>query len=133
MGRRKSVVPPSLQNAEKKKEKSRFPFRRGDSSRSFQEVESPPTTGQDLTPITSRNESTFTNQRRSSIGRLRRVEQPEVDPIREIPTVNGTADTSHAPSVSQVSSTQPAAMDDAVQPQNLVSETPQKCHSSKLY
>lgn len=55
MSRRKSTVPP-LPTPEKRKEKSRFPFRRGDSSRSFQEVDSPPpTSGQGLTPAASRD------------------------------------------------------------------------------
>ncbi len=46
------MAPPSPAPKERK-EKSRFPFRRGDSSRSFQEVDSPPI-GQDLTPVASR-------------------------------------------------------------------------------
>jgi hypothetical protein len=55
MSRRKSTAPP-LPTPEKRKEKSRFPFRRGDSSRSFQEVDSPPpTSGQGLTPVASRD------------------------------------------------------------------------------
>jgi hypothetical protein len=55
MSRRKSTAPP-LPTPEKRKEKSRFPFRRGDSSRSFQEVDSPPpTSGQGLTPVTSQD------------------------------------------------------------------------------
>lgn len=43
---------PQQQIPEKQKGKSRFPFRRGDSSRSFQEVDSPPA-GQSLTPVAS--------------------------------------------------------------------------------
>jgi hypothetical protein len=53
MSRRKSTAPPPP-TPEKRKEKSRFPFRRGDSSRSFHEVDSPPpTAGQGLTPVQS--------------------------------------------------------------------------------
>ena len=55
MSRRKSTAPPPP-TPEKRKEKSRFPFRRGDSSRSFQEVDSPPpTSGQGLTPVPSQD------------------------------------------------------------------------------
>jgi len=55
MSRRKSTAPPPP-TPEKRKEKSRFPFRRGDSSRSFQEVDSPPpASGQGLTPVPSQD------------------------------------------------------------------------------
>jgi len=55
MSRRKSTAPPPP-TPEKRKEKSRFPFRRGDSSRSFQEVDSPPpTSNQGLTPVPSQD------------------------------------------------------------------------------
>lgn len=58
MSRRKSTAPP-LPTPEKRKEKSRFPFRRGDSSRSFQEVDSPPpTSNQGLTPVPSQDPDT---------------------------------------------------------------------------
>jgi hypothetical protein len=55
MSRRKSAAPP-VPSTEKRKEKSRFPFRRADSSRSFHEVDSPPaTSGQGLTPVASQD------------------------------------------------------------------------------
>jgi hypothetical protein len=55
MSRRKSTAPPPP-TPEKRKEKSRFPFRRGDSSRSFQEVDSPPPTSvPGLTPVQSQD------------------------------------------------------------------------------
>jgi F-BAR domain only protein len=55
MSRRKSTAPPPP-TPEKRKDKSRFPFRRGDSSRSFQEVDSPPPTSvQGLTPVQSQD------------------------------------------------------------------------------
>lgn len=54
MGRRKSAAPPPVP-AEKKKERTRSfaPFRRQESSRSFQDYESP---ARDLTPATSRDD-----------------------------------------------------------------------------
>jgi hypothetical protein len=56
MSRRKSTAPP-IPTPDKRKEKSRFPFRRGDSSRSFQEVDSPPPiSGQGLTPVGSQDQ-----------------------------------------------------------------------------
>jgi hypothetical protein len=55
MSRRKSTAPPPP-TPERRKEKSRFPFRRGDSSRSFREVDSPPpTSSQGLTPVPSQD------------------------------------------------------------------------------
>jgi F-BAR domain only protein len=54
MSRRKSTAPPPP-TPEKRKEKSRFTFRRGDSSRSFQEVDSPPTSVPGLTPVQSQD------------------------------------------------------------------------------
>lgn len=51
ISRRKSTVPPQSTPEKPKGKPSRFPFRRGDSSRSFQEVDSP--SGQALTPVAS--------------------------------------------------------------------------------
>lgn len=61
MGRRKNAAPPPPQTSNEKKEKSRSfaPFRRGDSSRSFNDLEA---TGQDLTPVTSQSERASSRQ-----------------------------------------------------------------------
>lgn len=61
MGRRKNAAPPPPQTLSEKKEKTRSfaPFRRGDSSRSFNDLEA---TGQDLTPVTSQSERTSSRQ-----------------------------------------------------------------------
>lgn len=58
MSRRKSQLPPPNGHSPEKRKKSRGLFRREDSSRSFQQVESPPATVRDLTPVASREEIT---------------------------------------------------------------------------
>lgn len=85
MGRRKSMAPPPPPGqAPEKSKRSRAsfaPFRRGDSSNSFQEVGSPPTVGRDLTPVTSQNETS----------RYTSVESPP--PMRRPPTNQSSAPT----------------------------------------
>ena len=96
MNRRKSAVPPPPPTSEKKEKKSRpfSAFRRGDSSRSFQDLEA---TGQDLTP-------TITEEPRNELTQVQSVvtEAPSdlTPPVRAIDTTiqqpqhmtNGTTD-----------------------------------------
>ena len=114
IGRRKSVVPPvpSHSNEEKRKTRSFVPFRRGDSSRSFQDLEE---TGQELTPSTTRDERPT-----SSISRDRRDELPSgAQPEQSLPLTNG-ASTSPAPLESrpEFAPTQPALLDNLSTPQS---------------
>src|SRR5271170_2445898 len=81
--RRKSAAPPPPPSSGKRKEKGRSfaPFRRGDSSRSFQDIEE---NGRDLTPVTS-----FGSQRRQSSSEPINSE-PQNDTLAATSTVNGT-------------------------------------------
>lgn len=107
MGRRKSTVPPLPHhgNEEKRKTRSFVPFRRGDSSRSFQDLEE---SGPDLTPSASRDDRPM-----SSISQNRRHETPiRAQPEPPLPLTNGTAVT-QAPleSNAEAAPPQPALMD----------------------
>ncbi|KAK5443519.1 Suppressor of Profilin deletion [Exophiala xenobiotica] len=112
IGRRKSVMPPvTSSNEEKRKTRSFVPFRRGDSSRSFQDLEE---TGQDLTPSTTRDERPT-----SSISRDRRDELPSgAQPEQSRPLTNGASNTP-APleSTPEFAPTQPALLDNPSIPQ----------------
>lgn len=104
MGRRKNAAPPPVPT-EKKKERTRsfVPFRRQESSRSFSDLE---TTGQDLSPVTSRDGRT------SSRHDSERPPQTQESRTRETlspPALNGTTtrtSDSDAP-LSQVPALQP--------------------------
>ena len=94
MNRRKSAAPPPPPPSEKKEKKTRpfSAFRRGDSSRSFQDLE---TTGQDLTPTISEEPRTELTQIQSTVTETQasftppaRSPQP-VEPTSMEPMVNG--------------------------------------------
>ena len=90
INRRKSNVPP-VPASEKKKEWTRSfaPFRRGDSTRSFQDLESP-SAGRGLTPVASQNSENVSQhtQSRSGINEQARIGEPSVLPTP--PLANGT-------------------------------------------
>ncbi|KAJ9630082.1 Suppressor of Profilin deletion [Knufia peltigerae] len=114
MGRRKSMVPPvpSQSTEEKRKTRSFVPFRRGDSSRSFQDLEE---TGQDLTPSTTRDQRPV-----SSISRDRHDDLPSVpQPEPPLPMTNG-AGASPAPleTIQDAAPLQPALLDTVSTPQS---------------
>lgn len=90
MNRRKSMAPPPPPS-EKKKEKGRslLPFRRGDSSRSFQDLEE---TGADLSQRNSREPPSTLSQIRSTETDLSREHFPTQAVVEETaPVVNGTS------------------------------------------
>ena len=93
MGRRKSQLPDST--PEKRDKKSRFAFRRGDSSRSFQEVDEGPSTDQ-LTPAASREtrETVSRGTAEPAQSPRRQPESPQVnrslDRPAETAMINGT-------------------------------------------
>ena len=84
MRRKDKAPPPVPSSAEKRKEKGRslIPFRRGDSSRSFQDLEA---TGQDFSPISSRSEDP--RYRQSVVERI--PTQQTTDSEVPAPVVNG--------------------------------------------
>ena len=84
MRRKDKAPPPVPSSAEKRKEKGRslIPFRRGDSSRSFQDLEA---TGQDFSPISSRSEDP--RYRQSVVERI--PTQQTTDSEVTAPVVNG--------------------------------------------
>ena len=87
MGRRKSAVPPPPPSSERKKEKTRSfaPFRRQESSRSFQDLES---TGQDLSPVTSRDDRTSS---RHDSEAPPRTQESRVSETLSPPALNGVS------------------------------------------
>lgn len=96
---------PSHSTEEKRKTRSFVPFRRGDSSRSFQDLEE---TGEDLTPSTTRDErptSSVSHDRLNDLPSSRQPEQP-------LPLTNGAA-TSQTPLElsAEATPTQPALLD----------------------
>lgn len=112
MGRRKSTAPPAPQHSteEKRKTRSFVPFRRGDSSRSFQDLEE---SGQDLTLSGSRDERPT-----SSVSHDRRHELPSRDlPEPPIPLTNGATPQAPLESNTEVASAQPALLDTVNPPQ----------------
>jgi len=100
MGRRKSAMPPPPPG-EKKKEKTRSfaPFRRQESSRSFQDLEG---SGQDLTPARSRDDRA--SSRHDSIAPPQTQESMMSD-VSSPPALNGVT-----------SSTEPSGLEDRPQP-----------------
>ena len=84
MRRKDKAPPPVPSSAEKRKEKGRslMPFRRGDSSRSFHDLEA---TGQDFSPISSRSEDP--RYRQSIVERI--PTQQTTDSEEPAPVVNG--------------------------------------------
>jgi F-BAR domain only protein len=82
MGRRKSTMPPPPTPEKKKDRRSFAPFRRGDSSRSFQDLEE---SGRDLTPVPS--------QVREDHGSINQIPSAETAP-RETQPSQPTIDTS---------------------------------------
>ncbi|KIX04185.1 uncharacterized protein Z518_07739 [Rhinocladiella mackenziei CBS 650.93] len=113
MSRRKSTVAPVLHHPpeEKRKTRSFVPFRRGDSSRSFQDLQE---SGQDLTPSTSRDERPL-----SSISHDRRHELPSRSrPEPPLPLTNGnTLPQATSESNAEVAPTQPALLNTVNTPQ----------------
>ncbi|KIV97442.1 hypothetical protein PV10_01195 [Exophiala mesophila] len=107
MGRRKSTVPPipHSSNEEKRKTRSFAPFRRGDSNRSFHDLEE---TGQNLTP------SSTQDYRPPSPSRNSRHEGFSHDRSEEaaLPFTNGTS-SSHPPTAL---SEEPASLQPSLQP-----------------
>ncbi|KAI1608780.1 Muniscin C-terminal mu homology domain-containing protein [Exophiala viscosa] len=112
MGRRKSTVPSTPSStAEKRKTRSFVPFRRGDSSQSFQDLEE---TGQDLTPSTTQDERPTSSVSHDRLNDLPSARQPE----QHTGLTNGAA-TSQTPlelSAGEVPS-QPTLMDTVSTPQ----------------
>ena len=112
MGRRKSTVPSTPSStAEKRKTRSFVPFRRGDSSQSFQDLEE---TGQDLTPSTTQDERPTSSVSHDRLNDLPSARQPE----QHTGLTNG-ASTSQTPlelSAGEVPS-QPPLMDTVSTPQ----------------
>lgn len=86
IGRRKSTAPPATPSSEKKKDKSRpfAPFRRADSSRSFQDLSEPV---HDLTPQVSTDERAVPQPRQLS---SEHRADGGVERIESRPMVNGT-------------------------------------------
>ncbi|ETI20356.1 hypothetical protein G647_08390 [Cladophialophora carrionii CBS 160.54] len=83
MNRRKSIAPPVSSSTEEKRRTRFVPFRRGDSSRSFQDLDE---SGQDLTPTATQDRPV------TSISQNRRYEQPLRDlpePPLPVPQTNG--------------------------------------------
>lgn len=105
MGRRKSTVPPvpHSSNEEKRKTRSFAPFRRGDSNRSFQDLEQ---TGQNLTPSSTQDYRPPSPNSRHDVLSHDRSEESAA------PFTNGTS-SSHAPTAS---SQEPASLQPALQP-----------------
>ncbi|EXJ81919.1 hypothetical protein A1O1_07986 [Capronia coronata CBS 617.96] len=109
MGRRKSVVPPappqSHSTEEKRRTRSFAPFRRGDSSRSFQDLEE---TGEDLIPSISRDDrptSSISHDRHHAFPTPTEREAPLAIP-------NGvTASQAPLESNAELAPTQPALLD----------------------
>ena len=88
INKRKSVAPPPPPT-EKKEKKSRFPFRRGDSSRSFQDLEE---TGADLSRGTSNEPQRPSSQIQPQLtGMSSRHQAPQPIPEETSPMVNGTS------------------------------------------
>ncbi|KIX96567.1 uncharacterized protein Z520_07833 [Fonsecaea multimorphosa CBS 102226] len=119
MNRRKSTVPPVPSSTEEKRRTRFVPFRRGDSSRSFQDLEE---SGQDLTPAATQDRPT------SSVSQDRRQEVPIRDmsePPLPLPLTNGTTQ-SQSPLESQpsVAPTQPGLADNISTPQPQWSNNP---------
>lgn len=86
MGRRKSAMPPPPTPEKKKDRRSMMPFRRGDSSRSFQDLEE---SGRDLTPITSQEPT----NRLQSIDTTSREEAPSQQATElPAPVTNGSSE-----------------------------------------
>ncbi|KIW25286.1 uncharacterized protein PV07_08477 [Cladophialophora immunda] len=118
MNRRKSTVPPVPPTEEKRR--TRFvPFRRGDSSRSFQDLEE---SGQDLTPAATQDRPT------SSVSQDRRHDLPIRDmsePPLPLPLTNGTTQP-QSPLESQpsVAPTQPGLADNINPPPAQFSNNP---------
>ena len=85
MRRKDKAPPPVPSSSEKRKEKGRslIPFRRGESSRSFQDLEA---SGQDFSPISSRSEDP--RYRQSMVQRIP-TQQTDVSQPAE-PVINGT-------------------------------------------
>ncbi|KIW14328.1 hypothetical protein PV08_07110 [Exophiala spinifera] len=114
MARRKSVVPPphSQSTEEKRKTRSFVPFRRGDSSRSFQDLEE---TGQDLTPSTTRDGRPMSSISRDIHDDLPSIPQPEPP----LPTTNGArALAAPVESVPDVAAPQSALLDAVSTPES---------------
>ncbi|EXJ54550.1 hypothetical protein A1O7_09891 [Cladophialophora yegresii CBS 114405] len=87
MNRRKSTAPPVSSSTEEKRRTRFVPFRRGDSSRSFQDLDE---SGQDLTPTATQDRPV------TSISQNRRYEQPLRDlpePPLPVPQTNGVNQT----------------------------------------
>ncbi|EXJ82378.1 hypothetical protein A1O3_06191 [Capronia epimyces CBS 606.96] len=113
MGRRKSVVPPipPQSTEEKRRTRSFAPFRRGNSSRSFQDLEE---TGEDLAPSISRGErpaSSISHDRRGDLP-IRHELPIHAEPESLIPTPNGVEPSqAHLESNAEVPPSQPALLD----------------------
>ncbi|KPI43625.1 uncharacterized protein AB675_6658 [Cyphellophora attinorum] len=92
MGRRKNTMPPPPTPEKKKDRRSMMPFRRGDSSRSFQDLEE---SGRDLTPATSREPQTLTDRQQSTAASSRDNLANQTIPESPPPQarVNGTSET----------------------------------------
>ncbi|KIW93196.1 uncharacterized protein Z519_05801 [Cladophialophora bantiana CBS 173.52] len=118
MNRRKSIAPPMPSTEEKRR--TRFvPFRRGDSSRSFQDLEE---SGQDLTPAATHDRPM------SSVSQDRRHDLPIRDmsePPLPLPLTNGTTQP-QSPLESQptVAPTQPGLADNISPPPTQFSNNP---------
>src|ERR1700761_7742114 len=82
MRRKDRAPPPVPTSSEKRKEKGRSIFRRGDSSRSFQDLEA---TGHDFTPISSLSEEP---PRQAVVERIPSLPPEQAQPRG--PMVNGT-------------------------------------------
>ena len=91
MGRRKNAVPPPPPG-EKKKEKTRSfaPFRRQESARSFQDLES---TGQDLSPATSRDDRASS---RHDSERPPQTQESRISDAPSPPALNGVANSTRS-------------------------------------
>lgn len=105
MGRRKNAAPPPLPSEKKKESRKSFaPFRRQESSRSFQGLDS---TGRDLTPVTSQDDRA--GSRRDS-ERPPQTQESRASDAAPPPALNGIAGAQHTDQSStlpQVSALQP--------------------------
>jgi F-BAR domain only protein len=86
MSRRKSNMPPPPTPEKKKDRRSMMPFRRGDSSRSFQDLEE---TGRDLTPVQSEQPSHGSLQQLQSAETSSRDNITRQNDIASVPVING--------------------------------------------
>lgn len=114
MSRRKNAAPPPVP-AEKKKEKTRSfaPFRRQESSRSFQDLES---TGQDLSPAISRDDRAGS---RHDSERPPQTQESRMSDFQPPPALNGVSSNREASPESSAPLPQIAPL----QPQNAASES----------